>query len=103
MIKSLSRTSWLVEIPDTLHPNSDSTFPRLIQVMVEWRDEEFHLSPWRVIQTLPKDDGTDHTIVAGLPDVDMVWSWLIPLVRFEMFAWLCATDRRMYVPKGGGA
>lgn len=100
MIKSLSRTSWLVEIPDTLHPNSDTTFPRLIQVMVEWKDKQFHFLPWRVIQTLPKDDGTDHVIVAGLPDMGMTWDWLIPIAQAEMFRWLSSTDRRMYIPKG---
>lgn len=95
-IKSLSRTSWLVEIEDTLHPNSDASFPRMIQVVAEWVDNEFHFRPWRVIQTLPKSDGSDHVIIAGLPDSPVTWEWLVPLAQAEMWRWLASGSRVMY-------
>jgi len=104
MIKSLTRTSWLVEMEDTLHPNSDPSYPRLIQVVVEYRDSDsaFHFLPWRVIQTIPRPDGTDHVITAGIPDTRLTWEWIVPMAKTEMFDWLSSEDRELYTPGKGG-
>lgn len=102
MIKTLSKTSWIVEVEDTLHPNSDQSFPRLIQVVVEWKRNEFHFRPWRVIQTIPMPDGTDRVITSGLPDNNMTWDWLMSVASVEMFRWLASGTRAMYMPGAGG-
>ena len=101
MIKTLSHTSWLVEIQDTLHPNSDPSFPRLIQVVVLWKDGQFHFLPWRVIQTIPLRDGTDHVVTAGLPDSPYTWDLVVPMATYEFFRNLTAGNRTLYKPKEG--
>ena len=96
-IKTLSAKSWLVEIEDTLHPNSDPSFPRLIQSVVEWTGEQFHVRPWRVIQTIPLPDGSDRVVISGIPDTSYTWDVLVPTVAHAFTTSLVSSERRLWL------